>query len=254
MERQPSTWSRAFFKTDTSCDAVENGASECFNSLIVSSRRKPIITMLEEIRALVMERVVRMSNKACNWDDEICPNIRKKVEKNKELMRNNFCRFWRVSPDGGSLFEVRQGLEGFVVDTQSRTCTCRNWQVSGIPCPHAVAAIYFIHEDPAKFVSPLFSTVDFTNTYNHKIKPLNGIKLWPRTNFAKLLPPKSRHMPGRPTIARRKDASEGGRHSRRNAYGHEVSSRVSFETDIPTIAKETISRGRIDIHGEVRQG
>ncbi|XP_024960452.1 uncharacterized protein LOC112501046 isoform X1 [Cynara cardunculus var. scolymus] len=75
MERQPSTWSRAFFKIDTSCDAVENGASECFNSLIVSSRRKPIITMLEEIRTLVMERMVRMNNKACNWDDEICPNI-----------------------------------------------------------------------------------------------------------------------------------------------------------------------------------
>ncbi|XP_024960453.1 uncharacterized protein LOC112501046 isoform X2 [Cynara cardunculus var. scolymus] len=27
MERQPSTWSRAFFKIDTSCDAVENGAN-----------------------------------------------------------------------------------------------------------------------------------------------------------------------------------------------------------------------------------
>ena len=55
MERHPETWSMAFFKTDKACDAVENGISECFNSLIVEARRKPIINLLEDIRVLCME-------------------------------------------------------------------------------------------------------------------------------------------------------------------------------------------------------
>lgn len=90
MERDPNTWSRAFFKTDTSCDAVENGVSECFNSLIVSTRRKPIITMLEEIRLTIMERFEKMAKKVEKWNGDICPTIKKKVEINKDQMRYVF--------------------------------------------------------------------------------------------------------------------------------------------------------------------
>ncbi|KAJ9542857.1 hypothetical protein OSB04_029363 [Centaurea solstitialis] len=220
MERQPSTWSRAFFRTDVACDAVENGLSECFNSLIVSSRRKPIITMLEEIRVFVMERISKMTEQASKWTREIRPVIWKKIEKNKELMR-----FWHVVPSGGNMFEVRRGFDGYVVDTTTKTCTSRILQLSGIPCPHAVATLYFIHQDPSNYVYPSFSRTNFVATYNHKLKPLNGEKLWPKTNFTKPLPPMARRMSGRPRRARKKDASERGNQSSRsriNAFGNRV--------------------------------
>ena len=82
-----------FFKTDASCDAVENGLSECFNSLIVSARRKPIITMLEEIRLTIMERFEKMAKKVEKWNSDICPTIKKKVEKNKDQMRYVYLEF-----------------------------------------------------------------------------------------------------------------------------------------------------------------
>ena len=106
------------------------------------------------------------------------------------------------------------------------TCTCRIWQVSGIPSAHAVATIYFINRDPNKYVSPFFSKSCFISTYNHRVNPLNGVKLWPTTNFAKPLPPKFRRMPGRPSISRRKDAYEGGSRSRTNNFGHEEVGRI----------------------------
>ena len=87
MERHPETWSRAFFSTDKACDAVENGISECFNSLIVEARRKPIINMLEDIRVMCMERLQKMREKHTKWNDAICPNIRKKLEKLKDVHR-----------------------------------------------------------------------------------------------------------------------------------------------------------------------
>ncbi|CAI9265163.1 unnamed protein product [Lactuca saligna] len=56
MEKRSKTWSRAFFQTGRCCDAVENGFSESFNAVIVDARKKPIITMLEEIRLYMMDK------------------------------------------------------------------------------------------------------------------------------------------------------------------------------------------------------
>ena len=88
-ERDPNTWCRAFFEPDRCCDAVENGVSESFNAAIVEARKKPIITMLEEIRVYVMERMYRQKVKGDKWELDICPSIRRKIEKNKEIQRYN---------------------------------------------------------------------------------------------------------------------------------------------------------------------
>ena len=64
MERDPKTWSLAFFRVhNASCELVENGFSESFNSFIFDVREKPIINMLEEIRIYVMQRMVTMKAK-----------------------------------------------------------------------------------------------------------------------------------------------------------------------------------------------
>ena len=93
MDRNPESWSRAFFKTDRCCDAVENGISECFNSMIVEARRKPIINMLEDIRVGMMERLQKMREKHTKWSDTICPNIRKKFELLKDKHRYHLSNF-----------------------------------------------------------------------------------------------------------------------------------------------------------------
>ncbi|GJS19595.1 hypothetical protein Tco_0448227 [Tanacetum coccineum] len=161
MERNPESWSRAFFRTDRVCVAVENGISECFNSLIVEARRKPIINMLEDIRIGLMERMQRMREKHAKWADGICPNIRKKN--------------WRVVPSGESRFEVRNGYEGFKVDERLRTCTCRGWQLTGIPCQHGLAALYFLYREPKEYVSEWYRKDKFVSAYSNYIEGLNGL-------------------------------------------------------------------------------
>lgn len=88
VERNPKSWSRAFFEVDRACDAFENGMSESFNSCIRIARRKPIITMLEEIRIFVMQRMFRMSILAEKMEHDICPTIRKKIELLKVKQRH----------------------------------------------------------------------------------------------------------------------------------------------------------------------
>ncbi|GJX07842.1 multidrug resistance-associated protein 5 [Tanacetum coccineum] len=87
MDRNPNSWSRAFFSTDKSCDVVKNRISECFNSLILEAREKPIINMLADIRICIMERMETMRKRHVKWHDLLCPTVRKKFEKVKELHR-----------------------------------------------------------------------------------------------------------------------------------------------------------------------
>nr|GEX71052.1 hypothetical protein [Tanacetum cinerariifolium] len=133
MERKSESWSRAFFSTDKSCDAVENGISECFNALIVEARRLPIINMLEDIRA---------------------------------------------------------------------------WQLSGIPCQHGCAAIYFLHKDPKDYISDWYGKHMFVFAYSTYIEGMNGMDQWPTTEYTKPLSLVIKRMPGRPPHKRKIDASE----------------------------------------------
>ena len=90
IEKDPTTWCKAFFQPDRACEAIENGICESFNSVIVDARRKPIITMLEEIRLFVMDRNYQMSKKTQQWESVVCPAIRKKLKKRGENHRYMF--------------------------------------------------------------------------------------------------------------------------------------------------------------------
>ncbi|GJZ77422.1 multidrug resistance-associated protein 5, partial [Tanacetum coccineum] len=149
MDKNPKTWSRAFFEVDRGCEAVENGFSECFNSVIVSVRHKPLITMVEAIRVIEQQR------------------------------------FWHVIPTGGDLFKVRSGSEGFTVDEEKRTCSCKMWQLSGIHCVHAT-------------------------------KPGQSM-------YSIVLPPKLKKMLGRPRKKRVRSKGEGGSSIRESKIGFQGS-------------------------------
>lgn len=60
-------------------------------------------------------------------------------------------------PSNNIIFEVRNEKDTFVVNIQEETCTCRSWQMAGIPCVHTVAALSFINKEPEAFVSDWFN-------------------------------------------------------------------------------------------------
>lgn len=91
MDKDPKTWSRAYFEVGRGCEAVENGFSECFNSVILSVRDKPLLTMLESMRVIVLERMHRMREISKKWNSGICPNIQKRLEWLKDQQRYVSC-------------------------------------------------------------------------------------------------------------------------------------------------------------------
>ncbi|CAI9293205.1 unnamed protein product [Lactuca saligna] len=203
MDRDPSTWSKAFFKEGRDCDAVENGVSESFNSAIRHARRKPIITMLEEIRIFVMERIYSLRVEGIEWDLNICPSIRKRIQDLKVKQR-----LWGVTPCGYQKYEVRFHDAAYGVDLIAKTCACRIWQLTGIPCLHGVAAISSLNQDAETYVSQSYSKEAYLKCYNYSINPLNGSDMWEEVPYRKPLPPKRRRLPGRPSVKRKRDAVE----------------------------------------------
>ncbi|XP_023754652.2 uncharacterized protein LOC111903098 [Lactuca sativa] len=203
-EKNPRSWCRDFFEEGKMCDAVENGLLESFNNVIRDSRKKPIITMLEEIRLYVMERQFHLSMKGSSWPDfEPCPSIRSFLNQLKKAQR-----YWQVLPSGLNQFETRNLAESYVVDLDKKTCSCRVWQLNGYGCVHSVATISYLNRDVGSYVDPMFFGAFYRNAYKYPLRGMNGSNIWPSTNFIPPLPPLKRKMPGRPKVNRKKDLGE----------------------------------------------
>ncbi|KAK1405606.1 hypothetical protein POM88_005211 [Heracleum sosnowskyi] len=55
--------------------------------------------------------------------------------------------------DGAKKFDVKHGTYTVTVDLVNRTCDCRVFQLTGIPCPYVVSAIHSSRQQSTAFVS-----------------------------------------------------------------------------------------------------
>ena len=72
------------------------------------------------------------------------------------------------------------------------------WELSGIPCIHALAAYEHMNRDPVQGVHEWYSQQKWFEAYQFTIRPVYGSNMWKRTRDPPLLPPLMRTMPGRP--------------------------------------------------------
>lgn len=115
---------------------------ETFNGYILEAREKPIIQMLEEIMIALMIRMQSKRETMQKWDDSLCPRTREILEKDK-----NEHIYWGLVYNGDNKFEIRQGIVGYVVNFNDKTCSCKMWQLSGILCCHTISSYYYKKED-----------------------------------------------------------------------------------------------------------
>ncbi|GKV00257.1 hypothetical protein SLEP1_g12979 [Rubroshorea leprosula] len=202
-ERHPKHWSRAYFQTWTNVDMLVNNLSESFNSFILDARDKPILTLIETIRTKLMKRIAKRIDEAKKWPGPFCPKIMKKIEKLKEHSAKCF-----PEPAGASKFQVECHRNQYIVELRRRTCTCRKWDLSGIPCMHAVAAILYNNENVYDHVHPCYKVETFINIYSNFITPIRGAPQWEKSDMPPVQPPVIRRAAGRPKKARRKAADE----------------------------------------------
>jgi len=100
----------------------------------------------------------------------------------------------------------------FVVNLKERTCSCRAWEVSGLPCKHAIAFITSIPGEKIEdHVDNYYSIQMFRAAYEGKIPSLPDKSMWPKSEHGFFMhPPLLKSTAGRRRQNRYKAAVEGG--------------------------------------------
>ncbi|KAK4392723.1 hypothetical protein Sango_2050100 [Sesamum angolense] len=186
QDKPASQWSKSHFSTYCKCDFLLNNLCESFNC-ILEAREKPILTMLEWIREYVMTRMQQLRDKAERlWEGKkLCPKIKQIVDKN--LKKAADCI--PVKSDD-THYEI-QCFDGarYTVDVKEKTCTCRLWDLTGIPCNHGMSAISAQVLDPDDFVHECYHVDTFCKVYAPPIMPLDGLEMWEKAGYIPPVPP-----------------------------------------------------------------
>ncbi|KAL4557735.1 hypothetical protein LXL04_035923 [Taraxacum kok-saghyz] len=182
-------------------DILLNNLCEVFNSKLIQARDKPIISCLEFIRQYLMKRICNVLKVIGKATGPLTPTATKLLERNREASVQ-----YRARWSGTSKFEVYGPWhDQHVVDMKEISCTCRRWELNGIPCKHAIATIHEMG-DSGEVVGELYTYVNkvyyldtWKEAYSHHVDPINGRAMWPKSQCPfKLTPPPHHTQPGRP--------------------------------------------------------
>ncbi|XP_063940263.1 uncharacterized protein LOC108200876 [Daucus carota subsp. sativus] len=143
MQKPREQWSRSAFRTTSHSDMFVNNHCEVFNSSLSKLRDLHIITMFRELHKTIMKRIQIRRDKMITTNAVICPSAHKKLTKSIHYAGNCV-----VTWSGGSSYSVTSSDGGheLVVNLLKRTCACRKWDLTGLPCYHACACIALRNE------------------------------------------------------------------------------------------------------------
>ena len=133
----------------------------------------------------------------------ICPNIMKKL--NSYLKMFGYCH---AISNGADKFEVKHWDHRFTVDLQAMTCSCRYWQLSGLPCCHAISSVYFKTNSLDHYIADCYTVKNLRKTYQYWLELVEGQESWPISNRENLRAPGYIKMPGRSKTQRTREPHE----------------------------------------------
>ncbi|XP_050210040.1 uncharacterized protein LOC126660525 [Mercurialis annua] len=217
---QPHTWSRAYFTSRCSSWSVDNNISECFNAWIREARHKPIMSMLEEIRLKTMTRIAVNRDLVDKWVTSWSPVCMNLFQDNKELAAETCEAVF----NGDHGFEIGDGDDKHTVLLNRKACTCRAWELTGIPCAHAMTAMRHLKLDPKAHISLYYHKSKYVAAYQFSMQPVPGKIFFKIHEFKSMDPPPVTNRPGRPRKKRIRGLHESQPGTRLSKKGRNVAS------------------------------
>lgn len=134
---------------------------------------------------------------------ELCPNIKERLKRLAEESR--FCHAIRC---GLGEFEVRDGQSTLGVNINKWECACGGWQLTGVPCKHAIRALLYDRLEVNNYVNTFFSVASYRIIYKDIIHPVPDHSTWTGVQANVLHPPTVKRRIGRPARQRRLEEGE----------------------------------------------
>ncbi|GKB84735.1 mutator type transposase [Tanacetum coccineum] len=207
----PQHWSRSHFSGRAHCDVLLNNLYEVFNRHLLDGKDVPIITWLEFVSEYLMKRIVNVKKVISKSPGPLTPAATKLFESIKYK-----ATFYTVLWNGGTKYQA-SGLyeDQCVVDMEEKNCSCRKWELTGMPCKHSVAVINemtITNVDvgvPESWVHSSYWVSTWAKQYSYTINTINGRNLWSKHPSPYIIiPPKIHPQIGRPPKSKKKSAGE----------------------------------------------
>ncbi|KAF5733248.1 hypothetical protein HS088_TW17G00790 [Tripterygium wilfordii] len=194
----PSHWALVYFE-GTRYGHLSSNIDE-FNRWILEVRELPVIQIIERIHTKLMIEFEDRRMKSSSWFSVLAPSAEKRMSE-----AISHATTYQVLRSDDFEFEVLSAERSDIVNIGTHCCSCRDWQLNGIPCSHAVAALISCRKDMYAFAEKCFTVASYRETYAQDIHPLPE-KIECRKieedafddDVQVVRPPKFRRPPGRP--------------------------------------------------------
>ncbi|CAA0811236.1 Unknown protein [Striga hermonthica] len=203
-------WYRCSFGENSKCDYLTNNVSESFNAQIKKFKGLLLHELVDRIRELIMEKRYARKMIARQWADGILPNVIKELN----LISNNL-KVVKIVVSDVDMAEVTilddwNNQKRETVDLKNHSCGCRQWQVIGKPCKHALAWILSNRGlRIADYVHEYYSVARFKAAYEQRIEPIPDRSQWPVVELPfKVHQPLLGRSAGRPKVQRQRGCLE----------------------------------------------
>ena len=141
-----------------------------------------------------MVRIYTRTRDGSKWNGTIFHGVFKKLKVS--IKRTQFLEVLWNGKDG---FEVKH-LTGrgrrYTVNLERKTCSCGYLQLAGLPCCHAICAIYKSGRKVEEFIDPCYYINTFKKIYEHCLQPVEGEECWPVSQNPRPVAPGYVAMPG----------------------------------------------------------
>lgn len=195
----PSHWALVY-SDGTRYGHLSSNVKE-FKKWILEALELPVIQLVECIHSKLIAEFEERRLKSSSWFSVLVPSAEERIRESV-----NRGSTYQVVRSDEVEFEVLSIERSDIVNIGTRSCSCRDWQLYGIPCSHAVAALMSCRKDVYSFSEKCFSVSSYREAYSKEINPILGNIEWQRTgetladhDDGRLVrPPKFRRPPGRP--------------------------------------------------------
>ncbi|KAI5406625.1 hypothetical protein KIW84_053096 [Lathyrus oleraceus] len=173
----------------------------------------------------IQPRLSTSASKLENWPHKVMPIPRRRLD-NEVFNSGHWLPTWSIA----ETFQVTHSYNTheFIVDLAKRSCSCNFWELVGIPCRHAVAALSYRKQNPDEFVDACYTREKFALCYGFSVSPINGQDMWPEVEMEPPLPPAYKNGPGRPKKIRIRESGEDGARKRRSGVAYKCTKCDNF--------------------------
>ncbi|KAL3329826.1 hypothetical protein AABB24_033937 [Solanum stoloniferum] len=193
---EPDHWANALFGGARYGHLTSN-FGQPFYDWVMEVNELPITQMVDVLRGKIMELIYTRRVESSQWATRLTPLMEEKLQSETSKAGS-----LHVLPSHGSTFEVR-GESVDVVDIDQWDCSCKGWQLNGMPCCHAIAVLECIGRSPYDYCSRYFTTESYHVTYVESINPVPNLEnpANGQVDAAVIItPPPSKRPSGRPKM------------------------------------------------------